>query len=94
MQDNNTMINTVFTIYQMKVIQLCSDYAAIAHNGQFRKDKKTPYITHPARVANLFENQYSYRYQYVAAAWLHDVMEDCSLIMGLPVKPKCFNFRI
>lgn len=54
-----------------------SAFAARAHEGQLRKDNKTPYIVHPARVAAkvAFFNG-SYRAQCVA--WLHDVVEDCS----------------
>ncbi len=73
-----------FTYYENRVIQECSGYAAIAHIGQVRKDKKTPYIVHPARVAS-FTQKYlgdcKHNYLYIAAAWLHDVMEDCSEII-------------
>jgi len=72
------------TPYEIKVIQECSGYAAVAHLGQTRKDATTPYIVHPARVAG-FTYDYlkngEYDYIYVAAAWLHDVMEDCSEII-------------
>jgi (p)ppGpp synthase/HD superfamily hydrolase len=65
-------------MYEDTVVQLCSDYAGVAHIGQFRKDKITPYITHPARVAGMVESMPFHRnYVAVAAAWLHDVMEDC-----------------
>jgi (p)ppGpp synthase/HD superfamily hydrolase len=72
------------TYYENQVIQICSEYAGIAHIGQFRKDGVTPYITHPARVACLvayFMRHSAKWYIYVAAAWLHDVMEDCSEII-------------
>jgi (p)ppGpp synthase/HD superfamily hydrolase len=75
----------IFSYYENQVIQICSDYAAIAHSKQLRKDKKTPYITHPARVANLvcfFLQQHPKLHIYMAAAWLHDVMEDCSAIIA------------
>lgn len=72
------------TYYENQVIQACSEYAGIAHIGQTRKDGVTPYITHPARVACLvayFIRHSPKWYIYVAAAWLHDVMEDCSEII-------------
>jgi len=72
------------TYYENQVIQICSEYAGIAHIGQFRKDGIIPYITHPARVASLvayFMRHSDKWYIYIAAAWLHDVMEDCSKII-------------
>lgn len=65
-------------IYEETVVQLCSDYAGVAHLGQFRKDKITPYITHPGRVAGMVEGMPFHRnFVAVASAWMHDVMEDC-----------------
>ena len=74
----------ITNFYKNQVIQICSEYAGVAHIGQFRKDKKTPYITHPARVAHMVSQflDGSKAYLYVAAGWLHDVMEDCSVIMN------------
>jgi GTP pyrophosphokinase len=66
------------------VVFKASEYAARAHVGQMRKDGETPYIVHPARVAmtvaiTMFDcptlDNYS-RSEMVAAAWLHDVVED------------------
>jgi len=59
-------------------IHKCSEYAAIAHKEQFRKDKETPYITHPARVAFMCTYSKFLSTELVCAAWLHDVLEDCS----------------
>jgi (p)ppGpp synthase/HD superfamily hydrolase len=59
------------------LIQKCSEYAAIAHQGQYRKDKKTPYIVHPARVASLVSMSCTNRDTVICSAWLHDVLEDC-----------------
>lgn len=63
-----------------KIITLCAEYAAIAHMGQTRKDLITPYIVHPGRVASLVSRWSDY-YVYIASAWLHDVVEDCSLVI-------------
>lgn len=67
--------------YQLKAIQLCSEYATINHEGQYRKDRKTPYIVHPARVASLVA-QNGGSYIEICAAWLHDILEDCSEIIN------------
>ena len=63
-----------------KLLQLCSDYAGIAHLGQLRKDGVTPYITHPGRVAYFAYTLGSLDTFSVCAAWLHDVMEDCCVV--------------
>lgn len=49
--------------------------ATIAHRGQLDK-AGLPYITHPQRVVSYLFNP---RDQEVAAAWLHDVLEDTDL---------------
>ncbi len=68
--------------YENNVIRLCSDYAAVSHIGQFRKDKITPYITHPARVSCMVSESKNASFREVCAAWLHDVLEDCSEIIN------------
>lgn len=52
-------------------IELAREIATKAHEGQFRRDGVTPYITHPEAVAS--------RVSVTAepVAWLHDVLEDC-----------------
>lgn len=60
--------------------------ACEAHKGQFRADKKTPYIEHPKEVARIFlKNYYDGGYRMlsfddegngVAVAYLHDAVED------------------
>lgn len=63
--------------HRLFVIKSAADHASRAHKGQFRKDRKTPYITHPARVAGLV-GIFNGSHVAVIAAWLHDVYEDCS----------------
>ncbi len=57
---------------------LAARIATEAHEGQTRWDRETPYITHPAAVARaLIEGGYGE--DWVAVAWLHDVLEDTNL---------------
>jgi len=65
------------------LIREAISFAARAHEGQKRKDGKTPYFAHCARVgqaaAENFPTYYEGKYRYeqlVAAAYLHDVLED------------------
>ncbi len=50
-------------------------YAVRAHKGQFRKDKKTPYIQHPVEVAEIVCTMTNVP-SVVEAALLHDTVED------------------
>jgi len=58
--------------------------ATVAHKGQKRADGKTDYITHPLRVVELV-NEWSKSIEYnkdmIAAAWLHDVVEDTKVTL-------------
>ena len=45
------------------------------HNGQIRKDG-TPYISHPVAVAKILA-ELDFDSEIIAAALLHDVVEDC-----------------
>ena len=66
-------------MYEDTVIQLCSNYAAIAHMKQLRKDGKTPYISHPGRVACSAAAIGRLGFIGVCGAWLHDTPEDCAV---------------
>jgi len=86
---------TIDPAHRLLVIKTAADHASRAHKGQFRKDRKTPYITHPARVAGLV-GTFNGSHVAIIAAWLHDVYEDCSpewlvrtdkMIDGLPLPP-------
>jgi (p)ppGpp synthase/HD superfamily hydrolase len=63
--------------HRLLVIKIAADHASRAHKGQMRKDRRTPYITHPARVAGLV-GTFNGSHVAIIAAWLHDVYEDCS----------------
>jgi (p)ppGpp synthase/HD superfamily hydrolase len=52
---------------------LAEQIATAAHAGQTRRDGLTPYISHPAAVVNRLKGESE---DVIAAAWLHDVVED------------------
>lgn len=56
------------------VVEAARDIATRAHKGQFRWDKITPYIVHPAMVAAEMDTP-----EEQAVAWLHDVLEDTNV---------------
>ncbi len=64
----------------MSLIARAERFARKAHSGQVRKfyDPPIPYIVHPERVANLVRGIEGADSPMVAAAWLHDVVEDTS----------------
>lgn len=57
------------------------DLATYAHEGQKRRDKVTPYITHPMRVGVRFSDPL-----LQAVGYLHDVLEDT------PADRRIFSF--
>jgi (p)ppGpp synthase/HD superfamily hydrolase len=68
------------TTKENNIIVIAKHLATEAHKGQLRWDKKTPYISHPAAVVDAitkrsFDNMLI-KEQAIAAAWLHDVLED------------------
>ena len=57
--------------------QKASAFAARAHCNQVRKDERTPYFSHPVRVALTVVLTFGCTDEnVVAAALLHDVIED------------------
>lgn len=63
----------------MSIIILAAQLANKAHKGQVRKYNNRPYITHPIRVAGRVATHSKATEEMVAAAFLHDVLEDCGL---------------
>jgi (p)ppGpp synthase/HD superfamily hydrolase len=59
-----------------EVIAAARAIASIAHRGQTDKSGE-PYIEHPRRIAERLTDPAE-----VAAAWLHDVIEDCDISAG------------
>jgi guanosine-3',5'-bis(diphosphate) 3'-pyrophosphohydrolase len=52
-------------------------FAARHHEGQVRKDGKTPYVAHPARVLAILTNVFGVKDpEVLAAGALHDTIED------------------
>lgn len=65
----------------LPLIIKASEFALKAHDGQLRKYNKAPYITHPARVAKETAKLHGSTEEMVAAAWLHDVVEDTPITL-------------
>jgi (p)ppGpp synthase/HD superfamily hydrolase len=53
------------------------EFAAKAHEGQFRKGTKRPYIVHPVEVADIVSTMTTDE-EIISAAVLHDTIEDCT----------------
>lgn len=49
------------------------------HDGQFRKDNVTPYITHPIAICNMMIEDGICNLLILSVALLHDVVEDTSI---------------
>jgi len=60
----------------MSVIIAAAKLAQRAHRGQVRDGTERPYIEHPMRVAGRMSLHPKATEVSVAAAWLHDVVED------------------
>lgn len=57
------------------MIERAAEFAAKAHEGMMRKGSKVPYIYHPMEVALIVALLTSDE-EVIAAAYLHDVLED------------------
>lgn len=57
------------------MIRKAAEFARKAHEGTFRKGTRIPYIFHPMEVA-LIVAQMTNDPEMIAAAYLHDVLED------------------
>ena len=64
------------------LIERAKSFAEAAHAGQFRKGAaREPYVTHLAEVAALTA-EFGGSEAAIAAAWLHDTVEDCDVLPG------------
>ncbi len=61
-----------------------------AHEGQFRRDGVTPYITHPEAVVKMLEGSHR---EVIDAAWLHDVLEDTNVTVPI-LSDKGMSWRV
>jgi (p)ppGpp synthase/HD superfamily hydrolase len=66
----------------MHLIPKAAQFAAQCHKNQCRKYNGAPYITHPIRVAGRTATHELATDELVAAAFLHDVVEDCNISLG------------
>src|SRR5881227_3897261 len=62
---------------EVALVERAFEFSESAHRGQFRKSGE-PYITHPLAVASIL-SQWRIDAEGLAAALLHDVMEDTSV---------------
>lgn len=58
------------------VIERAKAFAALAHEGQFRKGTMRPYIVHPLEVGEIVATMTDDE-EVISAAILHDTIEDC-----------------
>ena len=69
----------------MDIIEKARVFATAAHAAaaQLRKYTNEPYIVHPAEVASIIDNLEGASAEMVAAAWLHDVVEDTGVTIEI-----------
>ena len=58
------------------MIDRAIEFATKAHEGQFRKGTKRPYIVHPIEVGDIVSTMTKDE-EVISAAILHDTIEDC-----------------
>ena len=61
---------------KMNMIDKAIEFATKAHEGQFRKGTKRPYIVHPIEVGDIVSTMTKDE-EVISAAVLHDTIEDC-----------------
>ena len=61
------------------MILKAAKFSRLAHAGQKRKYNRRDYVTHPARVAGMVALHPDATSSWVAAAYLHDVLEDTDI---------------
>nr|WP_330398079.1 HD domain-containing protein [Lachnoclostridium sp. An118] len=60
----------------MNMIDRAVEFATKAHEGQFRKGTRRPYIVHPIEVKDIVSTM-TRDEEVISAAVLHDTIEDC-----------------
>lgn len=68
----------------ISIVNKAKIFATAAHEavGQVRRYTGEPFINHPARVAGMIA-ELRVEPEVVAAAWLHDVVEDTKVTLGV-----------
>src|SRR5690554_6047925 len=67
-------------VYGLNLVEKAFYFAQEKHKGQFRKSGE-PYISHPVNVMAILE-KLDFSSDVLAAALLHDVVEDCGVSVG------------
>jgi (p)ppGpp synthase/HD superfamily hydrolase len=65
----------------MPLVEKAFDFAREAHKGQKRKYTGGPYFDHPVEVAKIVKGVF-HTEEMIAAALLHDVVEDCGVLLA------------
>lgn len=68
------------------------EFATRAHEGQFRKGTRRPYIVHPVEVADIVTTM-TQEEEVICAAVLHDTIEDCEGVTAEVLREK-FGERV
>lgn len=87
--------NCVYRVYPGKdtgMIEKAIAFATKAHEGQVRKGTSRPYIVHPLEVGDIV-SQMTADEEIIAAAILHDTIEDCDGITEKVLKQE-FGARV
>jgi (p)ppGpp synthase/HD superfamily hydrolase len=77
----NIFITVFYRRAHMKLVEKALQVAAVAHDGQYRKNSKIPYISHPMAVGMILQKA-GYRDEIIAAGILHDTVEDTDLSLA------------
>jgi guanosine-3',5'-bis(diphosphate) 3'-pyrophosphohydrolase len=66
------------------VVKRALEMASKAHAGQVRKNNNEPYINHPVRIVGILVNEFGMKPSddVIAAALLHDTVEDCGVSLA------------
>lgn len=62
----------------VSIIEVAKSIAYVAHDGQ-KRDDGMPFITHPEKVAQIIALVAPDDENLIAAAWLHDTIEDADM---------------
>ena len=74
------------------MIERAKAFATMAHEGQFRKGTTRPYIVHPLEVGSIVATMTDDE-EIIAAAILHDTIEDCKHISEAMIRAQ-FGERV